>query len=126
MLHAGIGESHVNNLFSTLNVPGIHQKSLKRRERGAGKGLEALTKKSVSDALVLEISKTRERPNNLPQYINITSNHPPNIIKQLPASINRRISDNSCNEHEFNKAKPIYDDALKSSGYTEMLSFNKH
>ena len=53
------------------------------------------------------------KPNNLPQYINIKSNHPPNIIKQLPASINRRISDNSCNEHEFNKAKPIYDDALK-------------
>ena len=66
------------------------------------------------------------KPNNLPQYINIKSNHPPNIIKQLPASINRRIFDNSCNEHEFNKAKPIYDDALKSSGYTEMLSFNKH
>ena len=34
------------------------------------------------------------KPNNLPQYINIKSNHPPNIIKQLPASINRRISDN--------------------------------
>ena len=65
------------------------------------------------------------KPNNLPQYINIKSNHPPNIIKQLPASINRRISDNSCNEHEFSKAKPVYDDALKSSGYTEMLSFNK-
>ena len=61
MLHAGISESHVNNLFSALNVPGIHQKSLKRREREAGKGLEALTKKSVSDALVLEILKTRER-----------------------------------------------------------------
>ena len=58
--------------------------------------------------------------------LNIKSNHPPNIIKHLPASINRRISDDSCNEHEFNKAKPIYDDALKSSGYTEMLSFNKH
>ena len=54
------------------------------------------------------------------------TNHPPNIIKQLPASINRRISDISSNEHEFNKAKPIYDDALKSSGYTEMLSFSKH
>ena len=61
MLHAGLGESHVNNLFSALNVPGIHQKSLKRREREAGKGLETFTKKSVSDALVLEISKTRER-----------------------------------------------------------------
>lgn len=48
MLHAGLGESHVNNLFSALNVPGIHRKSLKRREREAGKGLETLTKNSVS------------------------------------------------------------------------------
>lgn len=61
MLLAGLGESHVNNLVSALNVPGIQQKSLKRREREAGKGLEILTKKSVSDALVLEISKTQER-----------------------------------------------------------------
>ena len=66
------------------------------------------------------------KPNNLPQYINIKCNHALNIIKELPASINQCISDNSCNELEFNKAKPIYDDALKSSGYTEMLDFNKH
>ena len=57
------------------------------------------------------------KPNNLPQYINIKSYHTPNIIKQLPTSINRRISDNS-----FNKAKPIYDDAPKSSGYTDILN----
>ena len=57
------------------------------------------------------------KPNNLPQYINIKSYHAPNIIKQLSTSINRRISDNS-----FNKAKPIYDDAPKSSGYTDILN----
>ena len=38
-------------------------------------------------------------------YINVESNHPPNITKQLPDSINRRNSDTSCNEDEFNKAK---------------------
>ena len=66
------------------------------------------------------------KPNNQPLYINTKSNHPPNIIKQLPDSINRRISDISCNEDEFNKAKTIYDTALKSSGYTETLTHNKH
>jgi len=66
------------------------------------------------------------KPNNQPLYINVKSNHPPNIIKQLPDSINRRISDISCNEDEFNKAKTTYDDALKSSGYTASLSYNKH
>ena len=66
------------------------------------------------------------KPNSQPLYINVESNNPPNIIKQLPDSINRRISDTSCNEDEFNKAKTMYDDALKSSGYTASLSYNKH
>eukprot|EP00794_Sanderia_malayensis_P012450 gene12450-biopygen9924 len=64
------------------------------------------------------------KPNNLPLYINTKSNHPPNIIKQLPAAINRRISDISCNETEFNKAKPTYENALKSSGYDQPLTYN--
>ena len=45
------------------------------------------------------------------------SNHPPNIIKQLLDSFSRRISDNSCNEDEFNKAMTEYETALKSSGH---------
>ena len=59
--------------------------------------------------------------------MNAKSNHPPNIIKHLPDSINHRISEISCNEEEFNKAKTIYDTALQSTGYTEeTLSYNKH
>ena len=66
------------------------------------------------------------KPNNQPLYINTKSNHPPNIIKQLPAAINRRISDISCNETEFNKAKPIYEHALKSSGYDQPLTYSNN
>ena len=68
---------------------------------------------------------TVPKPNDHPQYINTKSNHPPNIIKQIPASIKRRISDNSSNEDAFNKAKPVYNSALKASGYTETLTYNK-
>ena len=56
-------------------------------------------------------------------YIHTQSNHPPSIIKNLPAAISRRISDISCDEETFKKATPIDDDALKSSGYTESLSY---
>ena len=35
-------------------------------------------------------------------------------------------TDISCNKDEFNKAKTTYADALKSSGYTASLSYNKH
>ena len=64
-------------------------------------------------------------------YINISSNHPQTIIKQLPKMINRRISDLSSTEEEFNKAKGFYINALKRSGHNFKLTFeqpaeNKH
>ena len=41
-------------------------------------------------------------PNNDPIYINSHSNHPPSIIRQLPESINKRISQLSSDELSFN------------------------
>ena len=65
------------------------------------------------------------KPNDQPLYINKNSNHPPNIIKHLPDAIGRRISVLSCNNAEFEKATPLYENALKSSGYTTGLTYNK-
>lgn len=47
IMHAGVGETHVNNLLAAINVPFVHHKTLKRRERKAGKGLESLARKKV-------------------------------------------------------------------------------
>ena len=44
------------------------------------------------------------KPDNNLLYINAKSNHPPSIIKHLPASISTRISSLSCDPDEFNKA----------------------
>ena len=38
------------------------------------------------------------KPNNIPLCINVKSNHPPSIIKDLPKMINKRLSDLSCNK----------------------------
>ena len=64
------------------------------------------------------------KPNNKPMYINSNSNHPPSIVKQLPIMVNKRISDLSFNEQEFNKAKPMYENALESSGFQFELKYN--
>ena len=45
------------------------------------------------------------KPNSEPVYIHKQSNHPPNILKELPKSINKRISDISCDQNVFNNAK---------------------
>ena len=67
MLHAGTGETHVNNLLTSMNVPPIHHKTLKKREREAGsrkgyrKGIETVANRLMAKALLEEITKTRGR-----------------------------------------------------------------
>ena len=43
------------------------------------------------------------KPNTTPLYIDKQSNHPPTIIQNLPASINRRLSSISCNKEELTR-----------------------
>ena len=62
---------------------------------------------------------------NKPLYINAKSNHPLTIIKELPKLINKRLLDLSCNQEEFNKVKPLYEEALSESNYKASLEFEK-
>ena len=65
------------------------------------------------------------KPNNQPVYINTQSNHPPHIIKRIPSMISDRISNISSSKNVFERAAPLYNDALRASGFTETLKFNK-
>ena len=65
------------------------------------------------------------KPNNETLYIDTNSNHPPTIIKHLPAAIGGRISDMSSNKELFNKAKAHYESALKRSGHDEKLTYTE-
>ena len=67
--------------------------------------------------------KPYSKPTNTPLYVHSKSNHPPNIIKNIPDSINRRLSDISSDEHVFNEAAAPYQEALSKSGYTYSLKF---
>ena len=50
-------------------------------------------------------------------YVNTSSNHPPQIIKQLPTSISNCLSNNSSNKQVFDMSKGEYEKALRESGY---------
>ena len=63
------------------------------------------------------------KPDNNPLYINAKSNHPPSIIRQIPASLSQRISSISCDSDAFNKTSQLYNDALRSSGYKESIQY---
>ena len=60
-----------------------------------------------------------------PSYININSNHPKGIIKQVPKAVNLRIRNLSANEEIFRKGSKMYIDALKSSGYKENFTYKE-
>ena len=57
--------------------------------------------------------KPYKKANDIPLYINISSNHRSNIIKQIPIIISKRISEISSNEEIFKNAAP-YENALEA------------
>ena len=65
------------------------------------------------------------KPNDKPLYINCKSNHPPNIIKQIPTMIQNRLSELSSGADEFEKAKEDYCEALSNSGFDGNMKFEK-
>ena len=68
--------------------------------------------------------KPYHKPDNKISYINIQSNHPPNIIKQLPIIIEQRRSNNSSNETIFNEAAPLYEKTRSEAGYDVKLKYS--
>ena len=97
-----------------------------------GFDIDILTNLKVVNFLDLTLDLTNgihrpyKKPNDRLLYVNTSSNHPSNILKQLPTSINKRLSTNSSNETIFNEAKTEYENALKNSGYKNFkLKFDK-
>jgi hypothetical protein len=67
-----------------------------------------------------------KKPNDTMLYVHTSSNHPQQILKQLPIAISDRLSSNSSNQNIFDNAKIEYEDALKKSGYKNTnLKFSK-
>ena len=63
------------------------------------------------------------KPNDQIQYIHTESNHPPNIIKQIPASIENCLSNLSSTEILFKESTKHYEDNLCQSGYNKKLTY---
>ena len=67
--------------------------------------------------------KPFRKPNDTPTNIHRDSNHPPHVIKNIPAAINKRLSHISSNAELFNQAKPDYEAALKKSGFSPKMKY---
>ena len=65
------------------------------------------------------------KPSNQLLYINAKYSHPPTILRDLPNMINKGLSDLSCNEEKYGKAKPLHETALNESGYKTTMTYAK-
>ena len=71
----------------------------------------------VTFNLLDETYKPYKKPNDQLLYVNTSSNHPLQIIKQLPISISNRLSNDSSNKQVFDMSKGEYEKALTETGY---------
>ena len=79
----------------------------------------------ITFGLTNDIYEPYQKANDNPLYINKNPNHPPCILKQLPVSIEKRLSEASSNENVFNDAAKLHNDALKESGFNYNLKYSK-
>ena len=63
------------------------------------------------------------KPNDTPLYVHRESNHPLNILKQLPKMTSEPLSNLSCNEDELIKASSKYQNVLKNSSFKDQLIY---
>ena len=77
--------------------------------------------------VTLNLSDNSYRPflktDQYPSYININSNHPNSIIKQVPKAVNTRISRLSSDKKNFHESSKMYIEALKNSMFKEEFTY---
>ena len=73
----------------------------------------------------LKYDKYRQwrKPNSNPLYVHKDSNHPPQVLKEIPSMIEKMVSKNSSSKAEFDKVKREYQCSLKNSGFVKKLQY---
>ena len=94
---------------------------------GGSKNADVIRKEVNFLDITLDLRTGSYKPymkeNDTPLYVHSGSNHPPRILKNIPISVNRRLSKISSSKELFEKAVPPYQNALRKSGYDHKLQY---
>ena len=118
--NAGLYRDHGLHILRTLSSPEVE--CIRKRIIKIFKdcGLNVTIKMNLKTVIFLDVRfnlvkntyQPFHQPNSEPVYIHKQSNHPPNILKELPKSRNKSISEISCDKKVFNNAKLTYEKTL--------------
>ena len=98
-------------------------KSIIKIFRGCGLSITCEVNKKTVDFLDFWFNLNEQtyepcrKPNNEPIYINLQSNHPSNIIDDIPKTLSKRLTNISCNKNAFDRNVGIYQAPLKNNGF---------
>ena len=106
------------------------RKSIIKIFKECGRSVTCEVNKKIADFLDVRFNlneqtyETYRKPKNEPVYINIQSNHPPNIIADIPKAISKRFINISRNKNVFDRNASIYQAALKNSRIDGKITCN--
>ena len=107
------------------------KKDLQKIFKENGLTLEIQCNKKIVDYLDVTLNlndgsfKPYRKPDDETNYVHAESDHPPCIIKQLPISVEKRLSSLSSSKEIFDESKQYYQDALAKSGYAYQLQYTQ-
>ena len=129
-----IGLYRDDGLSIFKNCSGPQMEKIKKRLQKVFKnnGLDAIIECNMKIVNYLDVTfnlndgtyRPYQKPDSKIQYIHVESNHPPNIIKQSPKTIEKRLSHLSSSEEIFSESVLFYGDKLHQPGYQQKLKYN--
>ena len=95
-------------------------------------GLEIAAESNLKIANYLDVTlnlndgsfRPCDKSDDIIQYINKEFNHPPDLIKHLPASIEKQLSNNSFDKKIFQESAIYYEDTLNKVGYINKVAYH--
>ena len=107
------------NMFKKIHAV-FKSEDLTVKIEGLAKSIEYLDVKMHLDTGEYEPFRKED---TLPKYVNKDSNHPPAIIRNLPAMIEKRVSGLSSSQTMFDRHASFYNRALRESGYRYEIKY---
>ena len=119
-----IGLYRDDGLSVFKNKSGTQLEQIKKKLQKTFKdfGLEIVAESNLKIVNYLDVTLNLNNGSFKP-YLK-ESNHPPSIIEHLPASIEKRLSNNSSDEKIFKEAAIYYEDTLNKTGYINNLVYH--
>ena len=88
-------------------------------------GVKVVNFLDVKFDLTKNMHRPYHKPNHIPKYLHVDSDHPPTVISSVPKTVETRLSLRSSSRQVFEEEKGIYQKALEDAGHKVNLQYKE-